>query len=396
MVQLATRLGAVTIMAALLAACSNSAQSSVVPMGENPPPDLRAPVTHATPSLSQVNAIIDPGLPASEKLLMREALLVAPTSNLAHGAILETQDGKIHASSRALLAFEREQRRLYGSRAFLSDATGGKSQPNTCATRNLGGQNTGEYRRVYSMCTGYTQQIITFASKRCKLTDYRLTTKMLHAVYAGAYNVSGTGGIDAGIDYTRTSASDNGRWQTTMKGMTGSFYPCGLGTYSQPYTITFTLTKVSSQMIQWNLEASVGPTTGMILMFQAPTSVYATNGSNFVFRRLTAIAEPTSQWTNGDWFGFPDNGNNGPNLSEPDIAYTSTTVDGKQLYGGTNPIAVAERNPVQYNDIYDVICGEDSDWSQPANFNDFEGINFHNANTSGTFTPTECHQMEGS
>jgi hypothetical protein len=397
--------GATVTATALLAACSSPSPSSSYSSFNALPSVQQNTGVGAGASSTKIDSIIDPGLPANERQIMHDALLSVPANELVHGAILRTEDGRIHATSRALLAFERKQQRLFSGSMMPSDEIGGEGahdvvgdvRPDSCGIRNLGGQTTGEYRRVYSECEGYTQQVVTFASKRCQISDYTDTGKHLHGVYEGAYEQSGGAGVvDAGFVYKRTSTSDGGHWTQTMKGMYGPNISCGIGTYSNPYTLTLSLAKVSSQTIQWNFFASVGAVSGMVLMWKAPSSQFAIDGSNFVFRRLTAIALPQSLWTNGDWFGFPDNGNGGPNLSDPDIAFTSTTVNGKQLYGGANPIAVAERNPTQYNDIYDVICGEDSDWGQPANFNDFEGINLHNANTSGTFTPTECHPMETS
>jgi hypothetical protein len=107
--------------------------------------------------------------------------------------------------------------------------------------QNLGGYNTGPFRRVYIGCTGYTQQDVTFISNMCGISDYQTTSTDLHGAYLGAYTLDGNGAIDAGLIYNRKNDADPGLWQDVMlrKNVTmyGSFFSCGLGKYSSTVLI---------------------------------------------------------------------------------------------------------------------------------------------------------------
>jgi len=62
---------------------------------------------------SRIDVIIDPSLAPREREIMHNALLAVPPSMRSHGAILRSLDGRFHATSRGLLAFEVEQQRIH-------------------------------------------------------------------------------------------------------------------------------------------------------------------------------------------------------------------------------------------------------------------------------------------
>jgi hypothetical protein len=401
----------ISASALALSACGGGAisppQDSILPQTAVHPTEVTSQTTIRIVPDSQVDSVIDPNLSPSEHAIVKEALLAVPPSERANGIIVETPDGSLHASSRALFAFEQQQQLQHAHfhPSFPSDAGSaapGMTFPSTnaaaCPTRSIGGSTSGPYRRVYIGCTGFTEQLLNFNSTHCKISDYINTGNDLHGVYTGAYGVTGVSGeqIDAGLIYTRTSLSDNGTWQPQIilahhATVYGSNVNCGQGGYS----MTLTLNVVNSTTNQWVLGTNM---SGPIMSVQFSNSLFPSTGSNFVFRRLTAIGQDTQNFNSGEWFGFADNGSGGPDLSTPDIGYTYTAVccsGGAQVQfegGTTSPNAYAERNPKVYTNKVDVICGHYAPyWQSPGNFLDYEGIDLNNSSASGTFPYTNCY-----
>jgi len=220
-----------------------------------------------------------------------------------------------------------------------------------------------------------------------------MTGTDLHGAYLGAYTIDGHGGIDAGVVYSRKGSNDPGQWQDQiLRGgsppVYGSFFPCGQGKYSS----TFRIAKSGAEVNQWELQTNTSP----VILFEVPSTTFLLDGSNFIFRRLTGIGQSGNNFTSGEWFGFPGNDHDGPNLSEPDIAYQDTYAccNGTnlvQFVRQPNPNAYADRNPKVFNNVTGTLCGQDPYWTYPDNFADYEGVNLSNPNATGTFPAPNCN-----
>jgi len=81
-------------------------------------------------------------------------------------------------------------------------------------------------------------------------------------------------------------------------------------------------------------------------------SDFQANGSNFFFRRLTGIGQAALNIYSTEWFGFPNNGTGGPNLSSPSIAFTASEVLNLQTETQMNTTnSNAERNPNDFSNV---------------------------------------------
>jgi hypothetical protein len=250
---------------------------------------------------------------------------------------------------------------------------------------------------------GYAEQTIDFVDNYCNISDSLETGNDLHGVYAGAY-IPGSNGVDAGLVYVNEGAPPNNQyWELygLVSGnppIVGATIPCGAGKYQ----ITLEIQSRNSTQNEFILSASGGSTSHVLSPLVVLSSQFPTDGSTFVFRRLTAIAQQTQNLNSQEWFGFDENSAGGPDLSHPRLWYTASTVccgaNGPtqvQFIAGTSENAYSERYPAAYTNTTGVICGHDSEWQSPGNFNDYEGVNLSNPDASGTFPYTNCGSNSG-
>ena len=127
------------------------------------------------------------------------------------------------------------------------------------------------------------------------------------------------------------------------------------------------------------------------LMGDVLASQFALNANNWIARRCTCLAQKSFNTSDGTWFGFSRNiAGNGPNLSRPQLEYTSFIISNAANPVGVqvdSTLAIADRNPAKENTI--VLCGHDPLW-QMTNFNTYEAFDLGNANATGTFNEVGC------
>ena len=363
---------------------------------------------------ANVDSVIDPRLSPGDKAVIRQKLLLIPPAWRGAGLIYRSMNGRLYASSLELLKMERSKQRA----AQHSVATPGESVsrplgalvPNACPQWNLDGHGTGPFRRVYIGCDGYNTQIINFddgpavdgyiGGDGCHISDTINQANDLHDILAGAYPTGGGGGIDAGLVFVNGSKP---YWEPYMvynhMPQIGNGYGC-----NGSFNIDLTLQAGSGGENDFVLATSFtdkngGNHTDASIMQGVPASTFPTSGVGFIFRRLTSIGQVTQNLQSGEWFGFaPNAGVGGPNLSSPEILFTSTTVSGgkngpTQVQFNYNTNSYGERYPAVYNQMTGVICsnGPTPPW-YPIDFNSFEGINLDNSNASGTMPNTPCAQ----
>ena len=316
---------------------------------------------------SQVDTIIADRLSPAEQAFVRSELLTLPAAWRGTGVIIRTLDGKLHANTLGLLQASIAQQRQFtnphspgqsGIETIGPSALGVNSNgshplaspngiPTSCPTWNLGGKTTGPFRRVYIGCEGYTTQVITFQNPDCNISDQLKTGIDFHSVIGGAYNQILTG-IDAGLVYVNKPNGTPYWEEYTSFGGVFTYgapnVPCGGGTYQ----IDLQIQASDNGNNQWVLGTSGGGVTPTALIIQVPSSTFTANGSNFIFRRLTGIGQKPENDYSTEFFGFLNNGNGGPNLSVPEIAFSETDVGNLSIeFQLTTENSYAEINPAR-------------------------------------------------
>ncbi len=366
-----------------------------------------------------ISSIIDPSLSLSDQQLAQQALLSLPPYWRSQGVLVVDQAGNLHTSSRSLI---RNSLAAAQSHAGGPPPSGGYSATSaaremltpstvTCpgggspVTISLGGYGTGPFRRVANECTGYTVQTINFnsdtsGSRSVDCVIANAPTTSLDYILGGAYSTSSTAGIDAGFTYVEAGTKSYFGEIILVNGSSvyGTNLPCG-----GQYQVTLSLQAANSPGTSEFIPASsyVNPATGngqsgTPIVKYVQSSNYNVNGTDFIFRRLTSIAQNSQNFSSGEWFGFAMNAAGGPNLQQPEIAYTASTVsNGNGQYQITTDFAAAERYPQVYNNVTGVLCSEDPA-RQPIDFNAYEGINLANPNVSGgSMYGTNCYTGQG-
>lgn len=111
----------------------------------------------------------------------------------------------------------------------------------------------------------------------------------------------------------------------------GPTYPCA----QNSYTIELDIAGIpgSNTQNQAELFTGAGSMAGGPVIIDVPKTEFKLDGTSFIFRRLTGIAQHPQDFSSGEWFGFSTNFSNRPDLNAPDIAYIYTTVS----YGANGP-----------------------------------------------------------
>lgn len=203
-------------------------------------------------------------------------------------------------------------------------------------------------------------------------------------------------GIDSGLQQTNSNPKGHGwnSYLTYNKHFYGqsSFLPCG-----GEYEIWVAGSSINQNTNQFELTAcyNFGKSDQDCIAamdVQVPATQFLVDGSNYVFRRLTSLAQDTNNFNSQEWFGFDTDSLGGPNLGSPEIAYY---VDELTLYGDTQAHQIDSTNSYasRYPDDPDkVLCAHDP--ANPGlpdpNFNDYEGVDLGNPNTVGTLPGNPC------
>lgn len=390
--------------------------------GPNQPAQLPLPLGTNVTSIADgnVSSLIDPSLSSSDQQLAQQALLSLPPYWRSQGVLIVDEAGNLHASSRSLLETSLAAAQLHAGSPAPSGGYSGASTASEALTPaamvtcpgggspvsiSLGGYGTGPFRRVADECTGYTVQTINFNSdttgtKSVDCVIANAPTSSLDYILGGAYSTSSTAGIDAGFAYVEAGNKSYFEEIILVNGspVYGSNLPCG-GQYQIALSLQAANSPATSEFIL--VSSYVNPVTGngqsgTPVVKYVQSSNYNSNGTNFIFRRLTSIAQNSENFSSGEWFGFAMNANGGPNLQEPEIAYTGSTVSNSSgQYQITTAFAAAERYPKVYNNVTGVLCSEDPAW-QPVDFNAYEGMNLANSNASGgSMYGTNCYTGQG-
>jgi hypothetical protein len=236
--------------ALLLASCASGVSSvngGVPAIGASDRSSLRTyeaamPAPAGGPSLYVANAdvdkVIDPRLPASDRSVIRQKLLLLPAAWRGAGLIYQSLDGHLYASNLDLLKMERSEQLVHrpvSQPGYAVGASGPIEYANGCPQHSLGGYGTGPFRRVYIGCDGYNTQSINFddgtgvpPANGCLISDTINQNNDLHEILAGAYPTAAGSGIDAGLVFVNGKAP---YWEPYMhypgfKDQTGSHYGC--------------------------------------------------------------------------------------------------------------------------------------------------------------------------
>ena len=266
----------------------------------------------------------------------------------------------------------------------------------TCSRWKIGGEKTGEFRRVIVECPGYTSQTISFSQTNCTIGQYAAGSSDQAYILGGAYTTSGSAGIDSGLQYTNAKNGYNGFLSGTIGGVVSGkngTLPCA-GVYQIAVNIATSGTIGDNSFVLNDsyTNHSGGNPLSITLMGDVSASTFAIDGTNWVARRCTCLAQPKpGNPASTSWFGFALNSaGNGPNLALPQVEYTGFTVSGPNQQipiQVDSTFAFAQRNPPNENTV--TLCGHDPVWLM-TNFNTYEGFNLANPNTVGQFNFTTC------
>ena len=355
-----------------------STQSSIPTVGQPQPQPLsnvpyddsvsaiRASLAAYAVSDADIDSHIDANVVGDQRATLRRVMLSADPIYRGE-VILQMPDGSFLVNHNAL-------------RADIIDNTSARVL--SPLNDGLGGEGTGEFRRVTITSPGVTM-MQTYLMGACVVGKINEPTDDGYSLI-GPVAVAAHFGVDVG--YQRSQAtSSSGVFEpyfTTSSDPVNKInlkFPCG-GTYVSTVELYAYYDGVHSKPTMTVVMASFTyalpgkvPMPAIAFMKLVPISTLAYDGSNSKMRRLTGIAQRTYNPKSGEYYGFAASGSK-PNLKAPGLSYLNTTYVAYPSGGEvTRSVATSELSP---NDSSIIVVSPDPN-SNGKDYNDYEGIYDH-------------------